>query len=61
MAKYEIGSLDELDKVKELLREYPEWVRTFKPKDFGMAVDENADDLTEEEKKLKQMGIDPRD
>ena len=61
MAKYEIGSIDDLDKVKELIREYPEWVRTFKPKDFGMAVDENSDDLTEEEKKLKQMGIDPRD
>ena len=61
MAKYEIGSLEELGKVKELIREYPEWVRTFKPKDFGMAVDENADDLTEEEKKLKQMGINPRD
>ena len=61
MAKYEVGSLDELDKVKELIREYPEWVRTFKPRDFGMSVDENSDDLTEEEKKLKQMGIDPRD
>lgn len=61
MAKYEIGSLDELYKVKDLIREYPEWVRSFKPKDFGMAVDENADDLTEEEKKLKQMGINPRD
>lgn len=61
MAKYEIGSLDELYKVKGLIREYPEWVRSFKPKDFGMAIDENADDLTEEEKKLKQMGINPRD
>lgn len=61
MAKYEVTSLDELDKVKDLIREYPEWVRTHKVKDFGMPVDENPDELTEEEKKLKQMGIDPRD
>lgn len=61
MAKYEITSLDELDKVKDLIREYPEWVRSHKVQDFGMPVDENPDELTEEEKKLKQMGIDPRD
>lgn len=61
MAKYEVTSLDELDKVKDLIREYPEWVRTHNVKDFGMPVDENPDELTEEEKKLKQMGIDPRD
>ena len=61
MAKYEITSLDELHKVKDLIREYPEWVRSHKVQDFGMPVDENPDELTEEEKKLKQMGIDPRD
>lgn len=60
-AKYEIGSLEELDKVKEMLREYPEWVRGYKPDDFGMPVDENKNELTEEEKKLKAMGINPRD
>lgn len=60
MAKYEIASVDELDKVKELISEYPEWVRTHKAQDFGMPVDEHTSDLTEEEKRLKQMGIDPR-
>ena len=60
-AKYEISSLEELDKVKEMLKEYPEWVRGYKPDDFGMPVDENKNELTEEEKKLKAMGINPRD
>ena len=60
-AKYEINSLDELDKVKEMLREYPEWVRGYKPENFGMPVDENRNELSEEEKKLKAMGINPRD
>lgn len=60
-AKYEITSLEELDKVKEMLREYPEWVRGYKPDNFGMPVDENKNELTEEEKKLKAMGINPRD
>ena len=60
-AKYEVKSLEELDKVKELIKEYPEWVRGYKPENFGMPVDENKNDLTEEEKKLKAMGINPRD
>ena len=29
MAKYEIKDLDELDKVKELLDMYPEWLKTY--------------------------------
>ena len=61
MVKYEVNSLDELDKVKELIKEYPEWVRGYKADKFGMPVDEDNDVLTEEEKRLKQMGINPRD
>lgn len=60
-AKYEIHSLDELDKVREMLKEYPEWVRGYKPENFGMPVDEGRNELTEEEKRLKAMGINPKD
>ena len=60
-AKYEVNSLDELGKIKELLKEYPEWVRGYRPENFGMPVDENKNELTEEEKRLKAMGINPRD
>lgn len=61
LAKYEITSLDELGKIKELIKEYPEWVRSFKVQDFGMPVDEMTNDLTAEEKRLKEYGINPRD
>lgn len=60
LAKYEITSLDELGKIKELIKEYPEWVRSFNVQDFGMPIDENTSDLTAEEKRLKEYGIDPR-
>lgn len=60
-AKHEITSLDELDKIHDILGEYPEWVAGEKSEDFGMPVDENSDNLTEEEKRLKEMGINPRD
>lgn len=61
LAKIEVHSLDELDKVKELIKEYPEWVRGYRAEGFGMNINDDGDDLTEEEKRLKQMGIDPRD
>lgn len=61
LAKSEISSIDELGKVKEILAEFPEWVRGYKAKGFGMDVDNGADNLTEEEKRLKAMGINPRD
>ena len=62
LAKSEIGSLEELDKVKDILKDFPEWVHGYKPsKGFGMDVDNGSDNLTEEEKRLKQMGINPRD
>lgn len=58
----EINSLADIDKVQELIRQYPEWLQ--KPREvakpFGMTLDDNGDGLTEEEKKLKAMGINPR-
>ena len=61
LAKSEIRSLEDLDKVKDILKDFPEWVHGYKAKGFGMNVDEGSDNLTEEEKRLKQMGINPRD
>lgn len=61
LAKYEIHSVDEIEKINELLKEYPEWVRGYNPENIGMAVDETTNDLTEEEKRLKAMGINPRE
>lgn len=58
-AKYEINSLEELGKIDEILAEYPEWITGHKVENFGMTVDENSDNLTEEQKRLKEMGIDP--
>lgn len=61
LAKSEIESVEELDKVKDILKDFPEWVRGYNAKNFGMDVDEGGDNLTEEEKRLKAMGINPRD
>lgn len=61
LAKSEIGSLDELGKVEDVLKDFPEWVLGYKPKGFGMDIDNGSDNLSEEEKRLKQMGINPRD
>ena len=62
LAKSEIGSLEELGKVEDILKDFPEWVHGYKPsKGFGMDVDNGSDNLSEEEKRLKQMGINPRD
>lgn len=59
LAKSEIGSMEELHKVKDILAEFPEWVRADRPKGYGMEVD-SYDGLTAEERRLKEMGIDPR-
>lgn len=61
LCRSEIKSLDELGKVNDILKEFPEWVRGYKPKGFGMDVDNGSDVLTEEEKRLKAMGINPRE
>lgn len=59
-SKHEITSLEDLEKIKDMIREYPDWVRAYKPDDIGMSVGDDDDILTEEEKRLKSMGIDPR-
>ena len=51
----------DLSKIGEVLKEYPEWRNVANPKAIGMSVGETGDGLTEEEKRLKAMGIDPRD
>lgn len=58
----EIHSLEDLDKLKDLIKQYPEWLKQNKPevKPFGMPLEDNGDGLTEEEKRLKAMGIDPK-
>lgn len=58
-----LPNVEDLDKVDYVLKEFPEWVKraTHEERGFGMSVDEIGDGLTEEEKRLKAMGIDPRD
>lgn len=58
----EIHGLEDLDKVKEMIKQFPEWLKesSINTKPFGMPVGEGGGDLTEEEKRLKAMGIDPR-
>lgn len=65
LAKEEIKSMDDLGKIKEIVKQFPEWMQ---PKEkpavrgFGMEVDESGDGLTEEEKRFKELyGQDPRD
>ncbi len=59
---HEIHSMDDLVKVPGLVERFPEWVNKDKPQvqPFGMPVDDMGDGLTEEEKRLKSLVIDPR-
>lgn len=61
LARSEIHGIHELDRVQDILRDFPEWLRGYKPVGFGMDVDNGSDNLTEEEKRLKAMGINPRE
>ena len=58
----EIKNMEDVDKVKEMIKQYPEWLHQERPvaKAIGMTMDNAGDGLTEEEKKLKEMGINPR-
>ena len=59
--KTEIHSLEELDKLNELVKEFPEWqAKKEHGKGFGVPIKDSGTSLTEEEKKLKNMGIDPK-
>jgi len=57
-AKIEVHSLEELDKIKEILKEFPEWVRGYQAESFGSIVNDEDEGLTAEEKRLKELGID---
>lgn len=59
----DIKSIADLDKLKDLIKQYPEWLKKEKTnaQPFGMSMDDNGDGLTEEEKRLKEMGINPRE
>ena len=59
----EVKNLGDLDKLKELIKEYPEFLKSNKAdtKPFGMPITDNSDVLTAEEKRLKAIGINPRD
>lgn len=59
----EISDANELDRVGDILKEFPEWIKreNHEMHGFGMSVDEVGDGFTEEEKRLKAMGIDPRE
>ncbi len=58
----DIKSLEDLDKLKDLVKQYPEWLKKSKPdaKPFGMPIGDSEGVLTAEEKRLKAMGIDPK-
>lgn len=60
--KTEIHSIEDLDKLKELVKEFPEWQKQKREQGagFGANLKENGNSLSEEEKKLKSMGIDPK-
>ncbi len=60
--KTEIHSIEDLDKLKELVKEFPEWQKQKREQGagFGANLKENGNSLSEEEKKLKAMGIDPK-
>ena len=58
----EIKKMEDVDNVKEWIKQYPEWLHKEKPvaQAIGMSLNDMGDALTEEEKKLKEMGINPR-
>lgn len=59
----DIHSIEDLSKLKDLVQQYPEWLKQTKQEvqPFGIPLGDNGDGLTEEEKRLKAMGIDPRE
>lgn len=64
LAKAEIKSMDDLGKIKDIVKQFPEWMAKGQSmaKGFGMPVDDDGDGLSEEEKRFKQLyGVDPRD
>ena len=64
LIKSEIHGLEDLGRVAELIKAFPEWLEGFKKEEaapFGMSFNGSADDLTAEERRLKDVyGVDPR-
>lgn len=61
--KWKLKGEKDLSKVEEILKEYPEWIKKephHEARGFGMSIDEIGDNLTPEERRLKQIGIEPR-
>lgn len=60
--KYKLSGVEDLEQVKDVLKEFPEWTKreSHNVGGFGMAVKEIGDNLTAEERRLKQLGIEPR-
>ena len=58
----EIRGIEDLARVRALIGEYPEWIRKDRAEaqPFGIPVDAVGDGLTAEERRLKEMGIDPK-
>lgn len=57
LAKSEIGSLEELGKVEDILKDFPEWVHGYKPsKGFGMDVDNGLGQSLRGRKEIKTNG-----
>lgn len=58
----EIKKLEDVENVKELIKQYPEWLKKEKTvaRPIGITLENAGDGLTEEQKRLKEMGIDPR-
>jgi hypothetical protein len=54
--------MEDLEHLGEFIKKYPEWIKNgvHNSKAFGMPTNDMGDGYTEEEKKLRSMGINPR-
>ena len=54
--------MEDLEHLGEFIKKYPEWIKkgVYDSKAFGMPTKDMGDGYTEEEKKLRSMGINPR-
>lgn len=54
--------MEDLEHLGEFIKKYPEWIKNgvHDSKAFGMPTNDMGDGYTEEEKKLRSMGINPR-
>lgn len=54
--------MEDLEHLGEFIKKYPEWIKkgVHDSRSFGMPIKDMGDGYTEEEKKLRSMGINPR-